>query len=191
MLAKRKRDLTLHEEPVLPGAEDEEGLTSEDEDVTVPFPSSPSPPPELPLPEPAQKRQRTPIQDEEAEGEGEGLPHMGSAPSYHVEEFKGAGKTYGKAPTEFKRFQVAQERLGLPPWAPYHNKEEWELAQWLIKHRVAQSAIDAYLRLKIVSYMPTASGGGLNMPALGTTHEPILPEQARLLTHAGRPPAWS
>lgn len=150
LLAKRKREVVSEVESVRSEVEDETTIASGDEDVTTPYPSPP-PPPDLPLPEPARKKQRTTTQATEANAQGT-LPHTRSAPSYYVKEFKGAGKTYGKAPTEFERFMVEQEKHELPPWAPYHSQEEWELVQWLTKHRVTQCAIEAYLRLKIVSY---------------------------------------
>jgi hypothetical protein len=92
--------------------------------------------------DPAPKRRRPTVEDVEDED---------TRKSYYAEKFEGAGKMYGKAPTQFEHYKAMQEELGLSPWAPYKDEEEWELAHWLIKNRVTQSAIEAYLRLKIVS----------------------------------------
>jgi hypothetical protein len=95
-----------------------------------------------PSAEPPSKRQRTTIEDVEDE----------EGPQYYKEEFEGAGQVYGRAQTQFERYKSEQEKRKLEPWAPYRDKDEWELVQWLVKHRVTQRGIDAYLRLKIVSY---------------------------------------
>jgi hypothetical protein len=92
--------------------------------------------------DPVPKRRQPTVEDVEDED---------TRKSYYAEKFRGAGKTYGKAPTQFERYKAKQDELGLPPWAPYKDEEEWELAHWLLKNRVTQKAIEAYLRLKIVS----------------------------------------
>jgi hypothetical protein len=92
--------------------------------------------------EPPRKRQRATVEDVEDE----------ETPQYYREELEGAGHVYGRAQTEFERFKCEQEKQKLDPWAPYRDKDEWELVQWLVKNRITQQGIEAYLRLKIVSF---------------------------------------
>lgn len=40
------------------------------------------------------------------------------------------------------------------PWFPFENQDEWELGSWLSKSGLSQSAIDKYLKLPIVHYLP-------------------------------------
>jgi hypothetical protein len=91
--------------------------------------------------EPPSKRQHATVEDVEDE----------ESPQYYREELEGAGRVYGRAQTEFERFRSKHQKWKLKPWAPYWDKDEWELVQWLVKHCVTQRGIDAYLRLKIVS----------------------------------------
>ncbi|KAG1858327.1 hypothetical protein C8R48DRAFT_748782 [Suillus tomentosus] len=48
----------------------------------------------------------------------------------------------------FRTIRAEQEALGLDPWAPFANEEEWHLVKWLIA-RVGQTAIDEFLKLPI------------------------------------------
>jgi len=54
--------------------------------------------------------------------------------------------------TAFETLKEDQNKAGFGenPWAPFDDEEEWELAQFLMKE-VSQTAIDKYLKLKIVS----------------------------------------
>ncbi|KAG1797668.1 hypothetical protein EV424DRAFT_1475057 [Suillus variegatus] len=55
----------------------------------------------------------------------------------------------------FHTIRAEQEALGLDPWAPFANEEEWHLVKWLIA-RVGQTAIDEFLKLPIASHMNTS-----------------------------------
>ncbi|KAJ6537137.1 hypothetical protein B0H19DRAFT_1213719 [Mycena capillaripes] len=50
--------------------------------------------------------------------------------------------------TLFQRMHAQQEIKGTTPFAPFRDKEEWDLAQWLSKN-VSQTATDEYLALPI------------------------------------------
>ncbi|EIW79697.1 hypothetical protein CONPUDRAFT_43595, partial [Coniophora puteana RWD-64-598 SS2] len=54
----------------------------------------------------------------------------------------------GIAKTMFDDLRDQQTALGLEPWAPFENDQEWELAKWLV-NRVGKSAIDEFLKLPI------------------------------------------
>jgi len=58
--------------------------------------------------------------------------------------------TLGEARSMFHSIRAEQEALGLDPWAPFADEEEWGLVKWLIA-RVGQTAIDEFLKLPIVS----------------------------------------
>ena len=51
---------------------------------------------------------------------------------------------------------MVSRKNGDDPWAPFKDKEEWELAQWLITN-VGQNATDKYLKLPIVSLFSSVS----------------------------------
>ncbi|KIK32748.1 hypothetical protein CY34DRAFT_27161 [Suillus luteus UH-Slu-Lm8-n1] len=54
----------------------------------------------------------------------------------------------------FDGIRAEQEALGLDPWAPFADEEEWALVKWLIS-RVGQTAIDEFLKLPITQHMRT------------------------------------
>ncbi|KAG1821369.1 hypothetical protein EV424DRAFT_1472331 [Suillus variegatus] len=51
--------------------------------------------------------------------------------------------------------RAEQEALGLDPWAPFADEEEWGLVKWLIA-RVGQMAIDEFLKLPITGHLKTS-----------------------------------
>ncbi|KAG1789923.1 uncharacterized protein HD556DRAFT_1446500 [Suillus plorans] len=55
----------------------------------------------------------------------------------------------------FHGIRAEQEALGLDPWAPFADEEEWALVKWLIS-RVGQTAIDEFLKLPIAQHMRTS-----------------------------------
>jgi len=54
------------------------------------------------------------------------------------------------ARTYFEKLLVEQRAKGEDPWAPFEDKEEWGLAQWLMLN-VGQNVTDKFLKLPIVS----------------------------------------
>lgn len=69
----------------------------------------------------------------------------------YIQSYPGqVAKTLGEAENMFHTIRAEQEALGLDPWAPFANEEEWHLVKWLIA-RVGQTAIDEFLKLPIVS----------------------------------------
>ncbi|KAI0281068.1 hypothetical protein BC826DRAFT_1094230 [Russula brevipes] len=55
----------------------------------------------------------------------------------------------GVGQPEFRRLHEEQNARGQPPWAPFTDLDEWELAQWLLK-RVNQTGTDEFLKLPII-----------------------------------------
>jgi len=122
---------------------------SEPEDYDLPMPGDDfvlprRPRSESPGQEPAHnqsKRARVEeVEDEEA-------PQVGRYPDPYPGN---AGETFGEGKTAFEKLQEEQMTEGLDPWAPFENKEEWELAHWLMKN-VGQTKADDFLKLPIVS----------------------------------------
>ncbi|KAG1788447.1 uncharacterized protein HD556DRAFT_1447846 [Suillus plorans] len=73
----------------------------------------------------------------------------------YIQSYPGqVAKTLGEAENMFRTIRAEQEALGLDPWAPFANEEEWHLVKWLIA-RVGQTAIDEFLKLPIASHMNT------------------------------------
>lgn len=61
------------------------------------------------------------------------------------------GHVYGYQPTPFEREKNQREAEHISNFAPFSSRDEWELAQWLIKSELSQSSIDEFLKLRIVS----------------------------------------
>jgi len=72
--------------------------------------------------------------------------------AHYIEEFPanlGAGAVWGEEVPFFEKIRLEQERNGTSPWGPFDDKDEWELAEWLIRN-VGQKQTDAFLNLNIV-----------------------------------------
>ena len=54
------------------------------------------------------------------------------------------------ASTIFEELRDQRENTGLTNYVPFENREEWELAKWLITSGLSQEAINEYLTLPIV-----------------------------------------
>ena len=61
----------------------------------------------------------------------------------------GVPKRGWKVETKFKKARRDQKRYRLPPWDPFANIGEWQLAQWQLNN-VGQKATDSFLNLPIV-----------------------------------------
>lgn len=68
-----------------------------------------------------------------------------------IEEYPGAGKSYGRCQTLFDQYRDQQIAKGHTPWAPFENEAEWELAEWLMTSGVSQTRMDSFLKLQSVS----------------------------------------
>jgi hypothetical protein len=70
-----------------------------------------------------------------------------------IEEFPyPAGVPIGEGVSCFEEWRRDQKKRKEPPWSPFENREEWELAKWLITSGISQKKIDALLNLKMVSF---------------------------------------
>lgn len=75
-------------------------------------------------------------------------------PNRWIKDYPGpAGATSGQSQSYFEKVRDEQKTRGEDPWAPFEDKDEWELAQWLIQN-VGQNATDKFLKLPIVSRYP-------------------------------------
>lgn len=61
-----------------------------------------------------------------------------------------AGSSFGVAETTFEKLQHTQGEGQMHPLGPFENRDEWELAEWLIKSGVSQTEMDKFLKLNIV-----------------------------------------
>lgn len=62
-----------------------------------------------------------------------------------------AGTIYGHVLTSFEQLHEQQKTTGKGSFAPFANREEWELASFLVRSGMSQTAIEDFLTLPIVS----------------------------------------
>jgi len=108
--------------------------------------AEPTPTPSSTIPS-SSHHQRATVEDVEDEGETK-------ESARYIEEFPdsfGAGSVWGEDVPFFEKIRLCQEEDGSSQWGPFKDKEEWELAEWLIRN-VGQKQTDAFLNLNIVSY---------------------------------------
>jgi hypothetical protein len=91
---------------------------------------------------PQAKRPRPTVEDEEDEEAG-GRGRFPMEYPGNVAEILGTGET------EFQKLYKQQQASEQNPWAPFEDKDEWELAEWLMK-RANKTSIDEFLKLPIV-----------------------------------------
>lgn len=80
---------------------------------------------------------------------------------------KDVADIFGNAETTFDAMKAAQEAGGQGDYAPFADKEEWELAEWLIKN-VNQRATEEFLKLGIVCSIHDKSVTGTHRDATQT-----------------------
>jgi hypothetical protein len=128
----------------LQGSEDGEGYTGPD---YIPAPSPPGSTHTLSPENTSDGRpsKRTRVEVEEVEDEdAPGRRYVQSYP-------EGAAYILGQGKTMFETYREKQDGRKEQRWAPFQDKEEWELAQWLMKN-VGQMKIDEFLKLDIVRF---------------------------------------
>ncbi|KAG6818528.1 hypothetical protein H0H93_004273 [Arthromyces matolae] len=79
----------------------------------------------------------------------ENIPASHPCGRYVLEYTRPAGQWIRREKTSFESLLEYQSKHGIERWEPFANKEEWELAAWLMKH-VGQKSTDEYLKLPIV-----------------------------------------
>jgi hypothetical protein len=73
-----------------------------------------------------------------------------ATPKRYFEPFPGrAGDALRQEKTRFETLEEEQRLEGKLPWEPFASREEWGLAEWLMKN-VGQTSTDQYLQLPIV-----------------------------------------
>ena len=68
----------------------------------------------------------------------------------YAKEFPTSAEELGEAKTAFEYIFEDQRAKDELPWAPFADKEEWELARWLAKN-VNQRATEEFLKMSGVS----------------------------------------
>jgi hypothetical protein len=63
----------------------------------------------------------------------------------YAKEFPTSAKVFGDGKTAFEEIFREQTAKGESPWAPFADKDEWELARWLVKN-VNQRATEEFLK---------------------------------------------
>lgn len=61
-----------------------------------------------------------------------------------------AGQPVHNARTAFARTRQDNDRAGQPPWAPFADKDEWELGRWMVE-TLGHQEMDELLNLSFVS----------------------------------------
>ncbi|KAG2052203.1 hypothetical protein BDR06DRAFT_1057757 [Suillus hirtellus] len=59
-----------------------------------------------------------------------------------------AGWALHEGETSFEKYRTYQEEEGEDPWSPFEDKEEWDLAHWLVKN-LGQTRTEEFLKLPI------------------------------------------
>jgi hypothetical protein len=125
---------------------DENGFPANPSDISYnDFPPFVPSPRHDPSPEPGtigNEHQWT--QGEEAENEDTYLRY--------AREFPTPAEELGDAKTVFELIFEDQKERNESPWAPFDDKDEWELARWLAKN-VTQRATEEFLKMSGVSFI--------------------------------------
>jgi hypothetical protein len=80
-------------------------------------------------------------------------PDKGRTSTFYIVEFPenlGAGAVLGEDVPLFERIWREQQENQSSRWGPFEDKDEWELAQWLVRN-VGHKQTNDFLNLKIVS----------------------------------------
>jgi len=70
----------------------------------------------------------------------------------YAREFPTTADVLGDAKTIFENILEEQMEKNESPWAPFADKDEWELARWLAKN-VNQRATEEFLKMSGVSFL--------------------------------------
>ena len=68
-----------------------------------------------------------------------------------AQEFDGAAVQLGEGTTVFEEIQERQEALHESPMTPFANKDDWDLAKWLMKN-TTRTATDEFLKMEGVCH---------------------------------------
>lgn len=98
-----------------------------------------------PLPE-----QRRGVSIEEIEDEGDGGQGV-DKDAVWIEEYGGAGATFGDGEPQREEERRRQEMEGEAPWAPFASLSEWKFAKWMTKWGLTGDGVDELLNLDLVS----------------------------------------
>ncbi|KAG1815868.1 hypothetical protein EV424DRAFT_1626783 [Suillus variegatus] len=91
----------------------------------------------------ASKTRRVTVEDVADEDEGNSIVNR-----RYFEQCPDASWTLREGQTKFEQYQQDKEDEGEDEWAPFCDKEEWELAEWLIRS-LGQTCTDEFLKLPI------------------------------------------
>ena len=92
-----------------------------------------------------------PVVDQAVDKQAESNDDQPSSQARYSESYPhSAGVPIRKDKTEFERVCDSDRAAGRQPWEPFLNKNEWELATWMVKN-VNQRATEQYLNLPMVS----------------------------------------
>ncbi|KAJ3859357.1 hypothetical protein EV359DRAFT_68232 [Lentinula novae-zelandiae] len=83
----------------------------------------------------------------------------------------------------FETLRKAQLKEGLEPWSPFQNKEEWELAHWLMESGASQGKIDQFLKLKKITGNIKDTNGDFRTEILELWHRNPLECVAEILAN--------
>lgn len=70
--------------------------------------------------------------------------------THYVMKYPGpVAEVIGTGQTDFQVLRARQESEGLCPWHPFERKDEWELAEWLMR-RVGKRGLEEFVKLDYV-----------------------------------------
>lgn len=102
---------------------------------------------ELPLPPapsagPSEPRRHVTVEEvEDAETDGRFVqPYPGEV-----------GTPLGRGETKFEALRKAHAKSDLPPWTPFKDEEEWELAEFMMRN-LTKTGIEEYTHLSAVCF---------------------------------------
>ncbi|KAG8788309.1 hypothetical protein FRC12_014695 [Ceratobasidium sp. 428] len=84
-----------------------------------------------------------------ATGTGENIWYQSSTGEIY-RTVPGAGQRLRKCTTAFEALYDEQAGTSKAPWDPFASLDEWELAKWFVLHGISKSAIDEFLKLRII-----------------------------------------
>lgn len=100
-------------------------------------------------PSPLTHRHRS-VSVEEVEDEGDGGQEV-HGDAVWIEEYDGAGATFGDGAPQREREKQRQRRENEAPWAPFESFSEWKFAKWMMKWGLTGDGVDELLDLDLVS----------------------------------------
>ena len=74
-------------------------------------------------------------------------------PQCHVQDWpRSAGAVKGTSISNFEAYRREQAADGHKPWYPFEDKNQWELARWMMASGISQKKMNSFLKLSSVCF---------------------------------------